>query len=717
MADTLFKEVSRLPSTNLKDAAESAGLNLKFKSNNHKDGAEYSTSCPFDACTCDDDGFLIFPDADNGKGRYWCRVCGKGGDTADFLERVQGIPHNEALELAGIDLKSGTRQHQKSTEPKQDVNRDLWGQQAAIFFGGHSRQIEGSKGEAVLADKGISLETAKAFNLKYNPADTFLNKKDWGIPATNEEKKNKKFTFVIPAGLLIQIFNKTGHITRLVVRRETPYNGNRYHEVRGSESQQPLIAGNTTSDHIFIIESFLDVISLHQAAGDLAQFVAGGGTSFTPDQQMLESLSSKQIHLSLDNDEAGINAAKRLKALIPTAKVLPILHGKDPSEAAANGLNLRAWIEAGISGDYSKVNGLAEEIKRVKAIIDADKPSVRDRLSGLTVKKDYVQMIGNEEWLFNNLIIKNQITVLCAKSGGGKTTISFFFVAGYLIQNLDLTVFYFDLDSPASDHKRMFQHAESMGQNFNWINPLTHGKGHEVIREALDDFVKANERLDNVVFFFDTLKKFIDMLDKKSVKPFFSLLRQLTSLGATIVLLGHANKHRGVDGNLIFEGVGDIQSDTDALLFFERITNPDGSVDVTTVCSSDKGAKVRGLYEPITFHIAKDRSVTLKRDITPVPDFSSNNAKKHRLTDEDILEKIRDHLFHEGMRVSQNNIVAALKNEPGTEAVGINRLRSVLNAYAVPEMSARQEGQIFYSDGGVYNKKLYGIFMQTLRER
>ena len=111
----------------------------------------------------------------------------------------------------------------------------------------------------------------------------------------------------------------------------------------------------------------------------------------------------------------------------------------------------------------------------------------------------------------------------------------------------------------------------------------------------MKEFVAIGERLDDAVFILDTLKKFIDMLDKKSVKPFFCLLRQLTALGATIILLGHANKHRDNNGNLVFEGVGDVLSDTDAMLIFERMKSAeDGGIDITTVCDPDRGAKVRG---------------------------------------------------------------------------------------------------------------------------
>ena len=354
------------------------------------------------------------------------------------------------------------------------------------------------------------------------------------------------------------------------------------------------------------------------------------------------------------------------------------------------------WNEQGPEAVRQKID---------KAVVGG-KPSPRDRLSALTVQEDYVAMIGNETWLFRNLIIKNQIVVIIAKSGGGKTTINFDFVAPWIIEHHGMSAYYFDLDSAASDHTRMLQRAQEMGPKFKWVNPLTHGKGSDELMEILKDFVASGERLDDSVIWFDTMKKFVDMLDKKSVKPFFNLMRQLAALGATVVLLAHANKYRGADGNLVFEGVNDVQADADAMIFLERIKDPSGDLYISTVCDPDKGAKVRGLYEPITFHIAKDRIVTLCEKFIPLPDWQPGNAKRDMLTEEDIQERVREYLMEQSDLVKQTDVIDALKGEAG---MSYHRIRSVLIACAVPEHEATKPGQIYCVDGGQFNRKLYGI--------
>ena len=225
-----------------------------------------------------------------------------------------------------------------------------------------------------------------------------------------------------------------------------------------------------------------------------------------------------------------------------------------------------------------------------------------DGLIALSVGKDYCEMLGDESWFFQNLIIKGQIHVIIAKSGGGKTTIFFDYISPWILKNHDIEILFLDCDSPASDHKSMFKRADKNGHRFHWINPIAHGRGPEDLLKMLNSLVEKKSSLSGKLFILDTLKKFVNLLDKRSVKPFFVLMRQLVSLGATVVLLGHANKYRDAAGLLVFEGVGDVQSDTDALIFFERMSSV-GGIDITTVVDPDKGAKVRGLFEPISFHI------------------------------------------------------------------------------------------------------------------
>lgn len=452
-------------------------------------------------------------------------------------------------------------------------------------------------------------------------------------------------------------------------------------------------------DTNLICEGYATACTLHQTTGHFVIVAFDKGNLKSVAEVWRVKLPNAKIIICADDDHTtegnpGITKATEAANAVQGKVVIPNFPTtRGPKDTDFNDL-------ANLAG--------AESVKA--CIAEAGEPkklSAREKLSALVVRKEYVKMVGNELWFFKYLIIKNQIVVFIAKSGGGKTTISFNFLAPYLINTHGLTVYYFDCDSPASDHARMLKLTEETGPKFQWINPLTHGKGPAEIVAILKEFVASGERLDDAIFFFDTLKKFIDMLDKKSVKPFFVLMRQLAALGATIVLLGHANKHRDNGGCLIFEGVGDVLSDADALILFERISSADGSVDITTVIDPDKGAKVRSLYKSVSFHIAPDRTVTLNAALVPVPDWSPGGAKKDKLTVEEITEKIRDFLREMGNPVSQTIVVDSIKDKlPGT---GILRIRNVLNTCAVLQTDATTPGQIYYYTSGLYNRKVYGV--------
>lgn len=89
------------------------------------------------------------------------------------------------------------------------------------------------------------------------------------------------------------------------------------------------------------------------------------------------------------------------------------------------------------------------------------------------------------------------------------------------------------------------------------------------------------------------------MIDKSKAAEFFKLTRSLSVKGATIILLGHTNKHKDDEGNTVFEGTGDLRNDVDELIYLDCFKNEtDGTLEVTT-----RPDKVRAVLAPRTFII------------------------------------------------------------------------------------------------------------------
>jgi len=286
------------------------------------------------------------------------------------------------------------------------------------------------------------------------------------------------------------------------------------------------------------------------------------------------------------------------------------------------------------------------------------------------VRKEYVEKLGNEEYLHPNLIIRQHVITIIAESGGGKTTFFYYYIAP-LLSKKGLIVYYIDADSPTSEHKVMKDVADEYC--FKFINSdANHGTSVEGLIQRLKTIADSEADLTNWVIFIDTLKKMADLLQKNSVKQFYVLCRKLSARGATVVLLGHANKYRDKEGNLVFEGVGDVKSDSDELIFFERRTNQDGSIDVTTVVDTGKGAKVRGIFKPISFKISPDRKVTPYDEALKLPDLTTTGAVK--ATNDQILMATQEYLVECAEPVIQKELVQQVSAITGASSRRVRNL-------------------------------------------
>ncbi len=307
-------------------------------------------------------------------------------------------------------------------------------------------------------------------------------------------------------------------------------------------------------------------------------------------------------------------------------------------------------------------------------------------LEGFAVRNEYISKLGKEEFYFPDLIIKRHILTIIAMPGGGKTTFFYYHVAPILADN-GLTVWYIDADSPASDHKKMKEVADRHG--FKFLNPDTNeGTSMEGLLATLHQIAESHADLDKWVIFIDTLKKAASLMSKDSVKEFYQLARKLTALGATIVLLGHANKYRDKDGNLVFEGVGDVRSDSDELIYFERKTNLNGGIDITTVVDPDRGAKVRGIFKPFSFHVSQLREIRLYESALPLVELSSGGAIL-KASDDEILEAAKKYLLFRGEAVVQKQLVRHAADQTGT---GEKRVRSIVVQNAEPRDAMHRSG-------------------------
>lgn len=323
-------------------------------------------------------------------------------------------------------------------------------------------------------------------------------------------------------------------------------------------------------------------------------------------------------------------------------------------------------------------------------------------LEEFVMKDAYVNNLGKEKFLYPDLIIERHILTLIAMSGGGKTTFIFFYVVPKLA-DMGLTVWYIDADSPASDHKIMKDTADR--HSFKLVNPdVNPGTDMNGLLKAIREIADASADLTGWVFVIDTLKKVADLMSKGSVKDFYQLARKLCNLGATVILLGHANKFRDKEGNLVFEGTGDVRSDTDELIFLERKPNSGGGIDVTTISDHDKGGKVRGIFNPFSFNISESREITFYENAIPTIDFTATSTPK--ATDDEIIAAAKKYLILQSQPAIQKQLVQHTSDMTGANE---KRVRQVIVRNSEPRDAMHRYGLPFLFNVGSRNAHYYEL--------
>jgi hypothetical protein len=94
-------------------------------------------------------------------------------------------------------------------------------------------------------------------------------------------------------------------------------------------------------------------------------------------------------------------------------------------------------------------------------------------------------------------------------------------------------------------------------------------------RKSMEAMIESDTAR-GVVVILDTLKKFVNTMDKTNSADFTKLVRRFVLKGGTIVSLGHTNKNKGSDGKSKFAGTSDICDDFDCAYILDTVLTQDG---------------------------------------------------------------------------------------------------------------------------------------------
>ncbi len=313
-----------------------------------KTALEYCGPCP--ACG-GKDRFSFWP----GRERYFCRGCGKSGDLIDLL-RGDGMSFTDARRIAGqVSQNKPARPLPETCKVKEAVEvSQEWQKRATAFVKSAANRLQ-TTGEALkwLEDeRGISRKTARRFLLGWNEKARYFTRSEWGL--TEETKDNGKLKKLwIPRGLVIPRYSHAGQLAGLKIRRPDAdilnESGSRYVFVSGGSTTWAFYGAERAA--FIIVESELDAMLLHQAAGENLTPVSTGGAMASPDAGSFNILSqARHLLISMDRDRAGDSLAFGLLKIFSLASLFPLpkTYGKDHTEAIQAGLNLAQWVKTGL---------------------------------------------------------------------------------------------------------------------------------------------------------------------------------------------------------------------------------------------------------------------------------------------------------------------------------------------------------------------------------
>jgi hypothetical protein len=157
---------------------------------------------------------------------------------------------------------------------------------------------------------------------------------------------------------------------------------------------------------------------------------------------------------------------------------------------------------------------------------------------------------------------------------------------------------------------------------------------------------------------------------------------------------------------MVFEGVNDVKSDSDDLIFFSHHKTRNNGIDVTTMIDSSVGAKVRGLFKPFSFHIDQYRDVTFyDKAFIPIDLMHPSEIKA---TDSEILDTTEKYLSESNEPVKITPLIEYVQAKIEGEA-GIKKIRKTIIQNSILKNDYLPKGTRFVYTVGAKNAHLYEL--------
>jgi DNA primase len=354
---------------------------------------------------------------------WYCFGCQRNGDVFTFVELIEKTDKRGALQMlaerAGVELKRLSPEQKERTDSRRRLLAML--KLAAQYYEYVLWSTPaGEVGRRLLADRDVSEETARRFQLGYAPAGLgfaeYLRSKKRSLADAQEAGLMRRDgTDFFAQRLVIPIRDERGQplaFTARTVKSDEPRKYINSPETPAYIKGRVIFGLDLARDeiasrgHAVLMEGQFDVITAHQFG--VKNAVASSGTALTTEQVRLLKRFTDELLLVFDSDRAGRSAAFKAVELAAAhqmrTRVATITGAKDPDEflraagseaekswealAAAAPSGWEFWIKDALTGlNTANPNHLEQAASRAREVLEripdpAVRESYRERAAG-----------------------------------------------------------------------------------------------------------------------------------------------------------------------------------------------------------------------------------------------------------------------------------------------------------------------------------------------
>jgi len=241
------------------------------------------------------------------------------------------------------------------------------------------------------------------------------------------------------------------------------------------------------------------------------------------------------------------------------------------------------------SGTQPKTEKPIEEIapkKNANNLQSEDHSLVKYSLRGMSAELE--KYASEEVLILGQIALKGQSTVIYAAPNTGKTLLTIYLLIEAIKQKRitdPSKVFYVNVDDTSNGLLDKLAYAEEFG--FHMFAEGYNGFKAKSFFSELEQLTENNQ-VSGVILILDTVKKFVNLMDKTKSSSFTDITRKFTGKGGTIIALAHTNKNLSASGKPVPAGTSDLRDDFDCSYTLAQVGNINLAGDKIVCFENDK---------------------------------------------------------------------------------------------------------------------------------